>query len=223
LAFTTVGTSGQALLSNGASAPTWGTPATATNLAGGSNGTIPYQSASGTTQMLAVGSSGQLLQSNGAAAPTWVTASSNFVFLSTVNATSGTTVTISITGGYSSYLLTGYKISSDTAPTTTDLQTSSMDPEGWYNNSGTWAQTSNVLNNIGSGTSSSSFSVIFNGLSDTSSNVLKVGSGTGYAYYSGPHLITLNKFGSTAISSIVFSLSGGANFSTGVFKLYGIT
>jgi len=46
---------------------------TATNLAGGSNGTIPYQSASGTTQMLAAGTSGQVLTSNGAAAPTWAT------------------------------------------------------------------------------------------------------------------------------------------------------
>lgn len=46
---------------------------TATNLAGGSNGTIPYQSASGTTQMLAVGTTGQVLQTNGAGAPSWVT------------------------------------------------------------------------------------------------------------------------------------------------------
>ena len=48
------------------------TIATATNLAGGSNGTIPYQSASGTTQMLAVGTPGQVLQTNGAGAPSWV-------------------------------------------------------------------------------------------------------------------------------------------------------
>ena len=81
-ASTAAGTSGQVLLSNGSSAPTWGTAGTATtattatNLAGGSNGTIPYQSASGTTQMLAAGTSGQLLQSNGAAAPTWVAAPS---------------------------------------------------------------------------------------------------------------------------------------------------
>ena len=46
---------------------------TATNLAGGSNGTIPYQSASGTTQMLAVGTSGQVLQTNGVGAPSWTT------------------------------------------------------------------------------------------------------------------------------------------------------
>lgn len=45
---------------------------TATNLAGGSNGTIPYQSAAGTTQMLAVGTPGQVLQTNGAGAPSWV-------------------------------------------------------------------------------------------------------------------------------------------------------
>jgi hypothetical protein len=50
-----------------------GTATTATNLAGGANGTIPYQSASGTTQMLAVGTSGQFLQSQGSAAPAWVT------------------------------------------------------------------------------------------------------------------------------------------------------
>jgi hypothetical protein len=50
-----------------------GTAATATNLAGGSNGTIPYQSAAGTTQMLAVGSSGQSLLSGGVGAPTWGT------------------------------------------------------------------------------------------------------------------------------------------------------
>lgn len=57
------------------SAPSFsGTSSTATNLAGGSNGTIPYQSASGTTQMLAAGTSGYLLQSNGAAAPSWTPA-----------------------------------------------------------------------------------------------------------------------------------------------------
>ena len=50
------------------------TATTATNLAGGSAGTIPYQSAAGTTAMLAAGTAGFLLQANGAAAPTWVTA-----------------------------------------------------------------------------------------------------------------------------------------------------
>ena len=41
-----------------------------TNIAGGSAGTIPYQSAADTTAMLAVGTAGQVLQTNGAGAPT---------------------------------------------------------------------------------------------------------------------------------------------------------
>lgn len=49
------------------------TATTATNLAAGSIGTIPYQSAAGTTAMLAVGTAGQALVSNGAAAPVWTT------------------------------------------------------------------------------------------------------------------------------------------------------
>lgn len=47
---------------------------TATNLAGGSGGTVPYQSAAGTTAMLANGTAGQVLTSAGTtAAPTWET------------------------------------------------------------------------------------------------------------------------------------------------------
>ena len=60
---------------------------TATNIAGGSNGTIPYQSAAGTTQMLAVGSVGQVLTSNGAAAPTWTSPSSGSFTAKTANYT----------------------------------------------------------------------------------------------------------------------------------------
>ncbi len=61
---------------NAATATTAGsatTATTATNLAGGSGGTIPYQSAAGTTAMLANGTAGQILQANGTTlAPTWV-------------------------------------------------------------------------------------------------------------------------------------------------------
>jgi hypothetical protein len=67
-----------AALSGNASTATSATSATsattATNLAGGSAGTVPYQSAAGTTVQLAAGTSGQVLRSNGAAAPSWVTA-----------------------------------------------------------------------------------------------------------------------------------------------------
>jgi hypothetical protein len=51
-----------------------GTASAATNLAAGLGGTIPYQSAAGTTAMLTNGTAGQVLQSNGTtAAPSWAT------------------------------------------------------------------------------------------------------------------------------------------------------
>lgn len=49
---------------------------TATHLAGGAVGTIPYQSASGTTAQLTAGTSGQYLRANGSAAPSWTSAAS---------------------------------------------------------------------------------------------------------------------------------------------------
>lgn len=71
------GTSGQVFLSGGAGAPSWANPGslsvgTATNLAGGLGGQIPYQTAAGATAMLANGTAGQVLTSaGGTAAPTW--------------------------------------------------------------------------------------------------------------------------------------------------------
>jgi hypothetical protein len=50
---------------------TTGNAAAATNLIGGTTGSIPYQSSPSTTVLLA-GASGTFLKSNGAAAPTWV-------------------------------------------------------------------------------------------------------------------------------------------------------
>jgi hypothetical protein len=53
------------------------TVSSANNLSGTTAGSIPYQSASGTTSYFANGTSGQILKSSGAAlAPTWVSPSS---------------------------------------------------------------------------------------------------------------------------------------------------
>ena len=49
------------------------TATTATNLAGGVAGAVPWQSGAGATGFTAAGTSGQVLQSNGSSAPTWVT------------------------------------------------------------------------------------------------------------------------------------------------------
>ena len=56
-------------LSGNASTATSAT--TATNLAGGSLGTIPYQTGSGATAQLDAGTSGYVLRCNGAATPSW--------------------------------------------------------------------------------------------------------------------------------------------------------
>ncbi len=76
------GTAGQVLTSAGTTlAPTWATPSTAaatattaTNLAGGLGGSVPYQTGAGATTLLANGTAGQVLQSNGTTlAPSWTT------------------------------------------------------------------------------------------------------------------------------------------------------
>jgi hypothetical protein len=69
-AFTSAGTAGQYLQSNGTSAPTWAAVAT-TNLAGGTAGAVVWQSGVTATGFTSVGSTGQLLQSNGSSAPSW--------------------------------------------------------------------------------------------------------------------------------------------------------
>lgn len=77
-----IGSSGQVLTSSG-TAPQWvaqsslavgsaTTATTATNLAGGGAGQIPYQNSAGQTYMLAAGTAEYILKSNGAGAPSWV-------------------------------------------------------------------------------------------------------------------------------------------------------
>lgn len=109
-ATTSAGSSGQALLSGGAGAPTWGTPASATsatNLAGGGAGQVPYQSGAGTTAFLAAGTSGQVLSSNGTSAPSWITPSSGaLVYLTTLTASSSATLTYSgFSSTYDAYMV----------------------------------------------------------------------------------------------------------------------
>ena len=51
-----------------------GTASGIANLAGGSAGTVPYQSATSTTAQLAAGTAGSILTANGASAPLWANA-----------------------------------------------------------------------------------------------------------------------------------------------------
>lgn len=84
--FIPIGGAGTILQSNGTTA-TWqavsglsaGSATTATNLAGGTAGQVPYQTAAGLTSFYGPGTAGQLLQSNGTSAPSYVNTSSLMV------------------------------------------------------------------------------------------------------------------------------------------------
>jgi len=104
----TLGTDQSATFVGAVTAPSFsGTSSTATNLAGGFAGNVPYQSAPGTTGMVAAGSSGQLLQSNGTSAPTWVTPSFGAMVLaaSATASSSSEIVFTSLSSSYRAYML----------------------------------------------------------------------------------------------------------------------
>lgn len=84
--------SGNAATATSATSAT--TATTATNLAGGSNGSLPYQTGAGTTTFLGIGSTGQVLTVAGGV-PTWATASAGTV--TSVGGT-GTVSGISLSG-----------------------------------------------------------------------------------------------------------------------------
>ena len=90
------------ILTSSGTAPQWSaasgvTVGTATNLAGGVAGSVPYQTAAGTTAMLAIGVSGQWLGSSGTA-PQWNSPAA-------LTKTDDTNVTLTLGGSASTALL----------------------------------------------------------------------------------------------------------------------
>jgi hypothetical protein len=247
---TAAGTSGQVLLSNGASAPTWGTAGaatTATNLAGGVAGAVPYQSGAGATGFSAAGTSGQVLKSNGASAPSWITPSSGaLVFIS--SATASSSATIDFTGLSSTYDVYVVEIVSAVPATGSYLYMrsssnngSSYDTSG-YEYSGIGTQTTNGNVNVDSSYGAAALMpVSFNGgpISTTASD-----SGcSGFVYIMNPaaanytqFLVSENHYGgsggiqshgtgikksTTPVNAIRFYANSG-NIASGTFRLYGI-
>lgn len=77
-----------------------------TNIMGGANGVLPYQSAANTTSLLGAGSANQFLRSAGAAAPTWASFSYSSAATQATNGTNTSfsgcvTSTITVTFAYS--------------------------------------------------------------------------------------------------------------------------
>jgi hypothetical protein len=96
-------------LSIGGNAATATSAITATNLAGGANGSVPYQTGSGATAMLSAGSNGQIL-TLASGVPTWAAAPSTSLTITddtTTNATRYLTFTSATAGS-----VTGENVSS---------------------------------------------------------------------------------------------------------------
>ena len=101
---TNYGVGGQILQSNGNAAPTWistgslaaANATTATHLAGGVAGQIPYQTAPGVTSFVSTGTAGNVLVSNGSSAPTY---NNTLTLTGTTAATSTTTGALQVVGG----------------------------------------------------------------------------------------------------------------------------
>jgi hypothetical protein len=81
------------------------TATTATNLAGGGAGQVPYNTGSGATSFLAAGSSGQVLQSNGTSAPSWLTLSSGALTKIATITAAGSNIAFTGLSGYNNYML----------------------------------------------------------------------------------------------------------------------
>ena len=86
------------ILASTGSVPQWVAPSsiavlTATNLAGGLAGSVPYQSALDTTTFLAIGAANRVMTSTGSA-PQWVTSLTGLTGVSTTTLTTSSTVTI---------------------------------------------------------------------------------------------------------------------------------
>jgi hypothetical protein len=216
---------------------------TATNLSGGTNGTIPYQSASGTTQMLAVGTSGQVLQTNGAGAPSWATPSTGtLVYLSTVTASSSATVDVETTfdSTYDEYLI----IVSNLIPDTSNIQLlSRLKVGGSYDTGSNYSSAAVTMNSAGDsyngndGGTTIYMSAAYVGASRPTSFTYHVHSPASTSYAKGVHWegfmnangAALSKWfagagmnsSTSALTGVRFYLAGG-NITSGTFRLYGI-
>lgn len=91
-----LGTPSAGVLTNATGTASGLTAGTATNIASGANGSIPYQTGSGATTMLAVSSNGDILTLSGGV-PTWVVPATSAV--RTINSQSGTTYTFILSDG----------------------------------------------------------------------------------------------------------------------------
>ena len=235
LAFTSAGSAGQVLTSNGSSAPSWAS-APAVNLATGVTGTLPVGNGgtgassltannvllgNGTSavQVVAPGANGNVLRSNGT---TWTSAaisSGALTLLQTVTASSSSTVDLEtgIGSTYDFYLITFTNVTS----TSSSIFYLRVRENGSYT-SNTWYQFANGGYATGSGNlainngGNSSCQLTFSSIPPLSSGGGYGSTCSGEVWFSNPTSTTVNKLlnftcvGVDSFSPQVFPAQGGA-------------
>jgi hypothetical protein len=160
------------LTGNASTATTSTTATTATNISGGAAGSIPYQTATGSTSLLAAGSSGQVLTSTGLGTLTWATASSGIPYTGATGAVDLGAYDLTLNGitlgkgagGNSSNTAIGERALSSN---TTGYQNTANGVDALKNNTTGIANTVNGayalrLNFTGYGNTANGFSALFN-------------------------------------------------------------
>jgi hypothetical protein len=190
------------------------TATTATNLAGGSAGTVPYQSAAGTTVQLAAGTSGQVLSSNGAAAPSWLTSTnantaSAIVQRDASGNFSAGTITAALTGNVTGNVTGSSGSTTGNAATATTLQTARTINGTSFNGSANITITANTTNTLTLGTYLTGTS--FNGSAAVTAAVDATTTNTA------SKVVARDASGNFAAGTITASLTGNASGSAATF------
>ena len=140
-------------LSIGGNAATATSATTATNLAGGANGSVPYQTASGTTTFLAAGTNGYIL-TLASGVPTWAAAPATGITITDNTSSSSTyypTLTTATTGTITGETTSSTKLSY--VPNTGTLSTVALSATGTSTGAEVIASNGIFVNNLTVGTS----------------------------------------------------------------------
>lgn len=199
---------------------------TATNLAGGGAGQVPYQTGAGATSFTTTGTAGQVLTSNGSSAPTWTTPAASIGVTDDTttngtryplfaNQTTGTITTEYVsstklqynpfTGELSASGFTGSGANLTSLPAG---QLSGTIPSGVLGNSTVYIGTTAIALNRGSGAQSLTGVNIDGTAGGLSSTLAVTSGGTGQASYTNGQLLIGNTTGNTLTKSTLTAGSG---------------
>ena len=199
---------------------------TATNLAGGGAGQVPYQTGAGATSFTVTGTAGQVLTSNGSGAPTWSTPAAGITVSddTTTNSTRYPLFAATTTGTLTTEYVSSTKLQYN--PFTGELsasgftgsganltslpagQLSGTIPSGVLGNSTVYIGTTAVALNRGSGAQSLTGVNIDGTAGGLSSTLAVTSGGTGQTSYTDGQLLIGNSTGNTLTKSTLTAGSG---------------